>query len=285
MVAFAWPITVAAAHARNDGHDDHGVEPVREDEPGDGAPVASDDEASEAEAKSEAESAAKDDVPRAPKQRKRASKDEAEKGGLNPPAKMKGRVGFGALRTVAGLNGLVLRGYLGHRVTLGVNAGVATFSHRDVDEDGEYNRTRTVGRIGFGPELHFWPVQGDRDQPIHADFGLGLRMLAYFGFLGRLEEERDEGVLDVPIEIDVEIPAAMQLFIGRRVAIMPEFGVVFRIIPGRREPDQNGVADTNPGTGIGSRLGTTNGPGFGFEVGDHAGFFMGIGVGYYFGKT
>ena len=44
------------------------------------------------------------------------------------------------------------------------------------------------------------------------------------------------------------------------------------------------LSDANPGTGVGERLGTTNGPGLGFELGNHAGLFMGIGVGYYFGK-
>jgi hypothetical protein len=68
------------------------------------------------------------------------------------------------------------------------------------------------------------------------------------------------------------------------VAILPEFGVAFRIIPGNREPDQNGDFDSNPGRGIGSRRGTTDGPGLGFELGDHAGLFMGIGFAYFFGK-
>lgn len=86
------------------------------------------------------------------------------------------------------------------------------------------------------------------------------------------------------MEVDLEIPAKIQLFIGKRVSINPEFGVAIRFIPGSREADQNGDSDQNPGTGIGGRLGTENGPGLGFEVGNHAGFFMGIGVGYYFGK-
>jgi len=208
----------------------------------------------------------------------------SQSGSRSPPsASMRGRVGFGAMRTVAGLNGLFVRGFVANRFTLGVHAGVATFSHRDTDEDGEFGRMRTVGRVGVGPEFFAWPVQGDRNQSIHADVGIGLRLTAYVGFLGRLEEERGE-TLDTPLEIDVEVPVAMQLFVGRRVALLPEFGIVFRIIPGRREPDQNGEFDMNPGTGAGSRLGTTDGPGFGFELGDHAGLFMGIGVAYFFGR-
>jgi hypothetical protein len=202
---------------------------------------------------------------------------------LDERAAMKGRVGFGAMRTVAGLNALFLRGYVTDRLTLGLNLGVATFSHRDVDEDGEFGRVRTVGAVGVGPELFFWPVQGDRTQQVHADFGIGMRATTYVGFLGRLARDRGD-TLDIPLEVDIEIPAAIQLFIGRRVAILPEFGVVFRVVPGNREPDQNGAADQNPGRRIGSRLGTTDGPGLGFELGDHAGFFMGIGVGYFFGK-
>jgi hypothetical protein len=198
-------------------------------------------------------------------------------------APMKGRFGFGAMRTVSGLNGLFGRYYLGNRFTLGLDAGFATFSHRETDDNGEFSRTRTVGAFAIGPEVFFWPVQGDRSQQVHADFGVGARALTYVGFLG-LNEEEQSNTLDTPVEIDVEIPAAVQVFIGPRVSINPEFGFVVRIIPGSREPDENGDFDMNPGTGIGQRLGTTNGPGLGFELGSHSGFFMGIGVGYYFGK-
>ena len=199
------------------------------------------------------------------------------------PAKMRNRVGFGAMRTISGLNGLLLRWYAANRFTLGINAGVGTFSHRDTDENGEFSRTRTVGAVGVGPEFFFWPAQGDRTQQVHADFGVGLRLTAYVGWLGNLEEE-ESNTLDTPLEIDIEIPAALQLWIGQRVAVLPEFGVAFRIIPGNREPDVNGEFDMNPGRGIGSRRGTTDGPGFGFELGDHAGLFFGIGFAYFFGK-
>lgn len=221
------------------------------------------------------------DIP-APKKKKKKNK-KTKKAGKAAPAAMRGRFGIGAMRTVSGLNGLTARFYAADRFTVGLVAGVATFSHRDVDENGEFNRTRTVGAIGGGPEAFFWPVQGGRENQVHADFGIGLRALTYFGFLGDLPDEQTE-TLDTPLEVDIEIPLAVQLFIGRRVSINPEFGPVFRIIPGDREPDQNGEADSNPGTGIGQRLGTTNGPGFGFEIGDHAGFFMGIGVAFYLGK-
>jgi hypothetical protein len=205
-----------------------------------------------------------------------------KRGGKGAP--MKGRVGFGAMRTIAGLNALLIRGYAANRFTIGANFGVATFSHRDVDENGEFGRIRTVGAVGVGPEFLFWPYQGNRSNQVHADFGVGARVTAYLGFLGRLPEERGN-TLDIPVEIDVEIPLALQLFIGKRVAILPEFGAAFRIIPGSREPDQNGEFDSNPGRGIGSKRGTTDGPGFGFEIGDHAGLFMGIGFAYFFGKT
>lgn len=206
----------------------------------------------------------------------------AKRGG-NKGAAMKGRFGLGAMRSLSGLNGLWGRYYLANRVTLGLTAGFATFSHRDTDDTGEFNRTRTVGALAIGPELFLWPVQGPRSQQVHADFGAGLRVLTYVGFLG-LSEEEQSNTLDTPVEIDIEIPAKIQLFIGQRVSVNPEFGVAFRIIPGDREPDGNGDFDMNPGTGAGQRLGSTNGPGFGFELGNHAGLFMGIGVGFYFGK-
>ncbi len=199
-------------------------------------------------------------------------------------APMKNRVGVGAMRTLAGLNGMFARWYAADRFTVGLNLGIGTFSHGDTDEDGEFTRTRTVGSVGVGPEFFFWPVQGKRANQVHADFGIGARMTGYFGFLGQLEEEETE-TLDTPVEIDIEIPAGIQLFIGERVAITPEFGIALRFIPGNREPDQNGEFDSNPGRGVGSKRGTTNGPGVGFELGDHAGLFMGIGFAYFFGKV
>lgn len=198
-------------------------------------------------------------------------------------APMKGRFGFGALRTVSGLNALFGRYYVANRLTIGLTTGFATFTHRDTGDTGEFDRTRTVGAVAIGPEVFFWPVQGPRSEQVYADFGAGVRVLTYVGFLGLTDEERGN-TLNTPVEINVEIPAKIQLFIGERVSVNPEFGVVLRIIPGSREPDGNGDADENPGTGVGARLGTTNGPGVGFEFGNHAGFFMGIGVGYYFGK-
>lgn len=245
------------------------------------------EQSSDAEAAAEAEPEPKPKKKKAKKKKKSADADVSTDAGATSDGKkgepMKGRVGFGAMRTLSGLNGMYGRYYVANRVTVGLTAGVATFSHRDTSDTGEFDRTRTVGAIAVGPELFFWPVQGSRKNQIHADFGVGARVLTYFGFLGLTEEEQSN-TLDTPVEIDIEIPAKIQLFIGPRVSINPEFGVAFRIIPGDREPDGNGDFDSNPGTGIGGRLGTENGPGFGFEVGNHAGFFMGIGVGYYFGK-
>lgn len=198
-------------------------------------------------------------------------------------ASMKKRVGFGAIRTLSSTNGLFVNGYIANRITIGAAFGVATFTHRETDDNGEFNQTRTVGRIGVGPEIFFFPMQGDRNNQVYADFGFGARFMTFVGFLGADEDEMGN-TLDTPLEFDIELPAKIGLWIGQRVAIMPEFGVAFRIVPGSREADANGEVDNNPGQGVAADLGTTNGPGFGFEFGDHAGFFMGIGLGYYFGK-
>ncbi len=257
--------TVHAAPSQDDAADDEASDDADDAEPND--------------AKAKASASASVDGSKT-KAKTKSKKHRREKPSAAP---MKNRVGFGAMRTLAGLNGLMLRWYAANRFTVGFNLGAATFSHGDTDENGDFERTRTVGAVGFGPEFFFWPYQGKRSQQVHADFGVGARVSTYFGFLGRLEEEQTD-TLDTPLEIDVEIPASVQLFIGKRVAIVPEFGVAFRIIPGNREPDQNGEFDSNPGRGIGSKRGTTNGPGFGFELGDHGGLFMGIGFMYFFGE-
>lgn len=275
-LALTIPAVASAAPKGKGGKDkDAKVEEPAAEEPA--ASEASNDE-SESESKAAGDGKAKASVSTSGA----AASGSASSGGKKG-APMKGRFGFGAMRTVSGLNGLFGRYYVANRFTIGLDAGFATFSHRETDDNGEFSRTRTVGAFAIGPELFFWPVQGDRSHQVHADFGVGARMLTYVGFLG-LNEEEQSNTLDTPVEIDIEIPAAVQVFIGSRVSINPEFGVAVRIIPGSREPDGNGDFDMNPGTGIGQRLGTTNGPGLGFEVGNHAGFFMGIGVGYYFGK-
>ena len=169
------------------------------------------------------------------------------------------------------------------KLSLGLTTGFATFTHKEPDENGEFTQNNTVGLMGIGPQAFFWPLQGDRNKQVSADFGVGVRTLLYMGFTGINDDDATDTLND-PIEIDIELPLTTQLFIGKHVAIAPEFGFAVRIIPGSREPDEEGNADANPGTGVGERLGTTNGPGFGFEIGDHAGFFMGIGVAFYLGK-
>lgn len=203
-----------------------------------------------------------------------------------PAADMRGRLGIGALRTVSGLNGLTARYYLRDRFTLGLVGGVALFTHGETGDDGEFDERRSVGLMGVGTDAYFWPVQGDRNNQIYVDVGIGLRGMFYLGFdrlTGQEDDDDDDDTIDRPMEIDIEIPVAMQLFIGPSVALMPEFGAVVRIVPGSREADQQGNVDENPGTGIGEALGTTNGPGLGVELGSHAGMFMGLGVIYYFG--
>ncbi|MCA9705995.1 MAG: hypothetical protein KDK70_09130 [Myxococcales bacterium] len=282
--ALAAPDSAAAALDGDDGKKGKKGKKGDEDDGKKGDEAQADeaqDDGAQAEAESEASDEASDDGASA--DASVSTRGAAAGAGGKKGQPMKGRFGVGALRTVSGLNALYGRYYLANRVTLGLTAGFATFSHRETDDTGEFGRVRTVGAVAVGPELFFWPVQGPRSQQVHADFGIGGRVVSYIGVLGIPREERSN-TLDTPLEIDVEIPAKIQLFIGRRVSINPEFGLAVRIIPGSREADQNGDSDQNPGTGIGGRLGTDDGPGLGFELGNHAGFFMGIGVGYYFGK-
>jgi hypothetical protein len=192
---------------------------------------------------------------------------------------MKGRVGIGGVRTLSGLNALGVRYYPINKLDIGAVLGFATFSHREAGDDGQFNDRRTVGLLGAGVSVFYWPVQMSREKYVSADFGLGVRGVIYKGFLGDPDIEKG----DLPLEIDIEIPITTALFIGDSVAIIPEFGFVARIIPGNREPDEQDNTDENPGTGVGSRLGSTDGPGLGFELGEHGGVFFGLSIMYYFG--
>lgn len=100
----------------------------------------------------------------------KASGGSAAATGAGKGAAMKKRIGFGAIRTLSSVNGLFANGYLTNRITLGMVFGVATFTFRQPNEDGDFEQMRTVGRLGIGPEVFFYPVQGDRSSQVHADF-------------------------------------------------------------------------------------------------------------------
>ncbi|MCA9700231.1 MAG: hypothetical protein KC431_22085, partial [Myxococcales bacterium] len=194
---------------------------------------------------------------------------------------MKGRFGLGGTRSLSGINAISARYYVADKLSIGALVGVATYSYKEPDDNGDYNKTRTVGLLGSGVQMFYWPVQGDRSKYISADFGVGFRGLVYVGF-GADDDENPE-TLEGPLEIDVEVPLTTHIFIGDSVAITPEFGLAVRIVPGNREPDQQDNSDTNPGSGAGSRLGGTDGPGLGFELGNHGGVFFGLSITYFFG--
>jgi hypothetical protein len=193
---------------------------------------------------------------------------------------MKGRIGLGGTRSLAGVNGISLRYWAASKLTIGALVGFATFSHKEPDDNGDYQQTRTVGLLGAGLQAFYWPVVGNRAKYISADFGFGARGVVLVGF-GPGDENPD--TLDRPLEIDIEVPITTSVFIGDSVALTPEFGFVARIIPGNREPDEQDNSDSNPGSGVGERLGSTNGPGLGFELGEHGGVFFGLSITYFFG--
>lgn len=162
--------------------------------------------------------------------------------------------------------------------------GFATFGHREANEQGEFKKTRIVGRISTGIGATYWFLRPNPDKttklPLRVDVGLGARLMMYWGFIG--DDGDDDKTLDRPLEFDLEVPLAIRVWLGKRVFLTPEFGLVLRYIPGTRKPDKNNDTDANPGSGVGKRLGTTDGPGFGVEWGDHAGMFVGLGLGYRF---
>jgi hypothetical protein len=193
---------------------------------------------------------------------------------------MKGRVGLGGIRTLSGVNGLVLNFYPVDKLSLGAVVGFGTFSYKEADDNGDYNQRTTVGLLGAGLHAFYWPVQGSREKTVSADFGFGARGVVYVGFQ---PGDENPDTLDRPLEIDIEVPITTAVWIGDSVAITPEFGFVARIVPGNREPDEQDNSDTNPGTGAAGRFGGANGPGLGFEIGQHGGVFFGLSISYFFG--
>lgn len=211
-----------------------------------------------------------------------------------------GRISLGAIRTIAGLNGVTFRYHLNDNLHIGVNLGVATFSYRYEDLIGDpvdcgtnpagascTKKTRTVAYIGSSVEFLYWilgkPVGNGWFQ---ADFGVGGRL----GFQHAVNSTDIPNNLDDPLQLTAEIPLMLQLNIGENFAIVPEFGAAFRWNPGTRlQGDPNATPpdppDSNPGfDDPNGRLPAADvqGPGFGFEITDHIGLFGGASLVYTF---
>ena len=196
---------------------------------------------------------------------------------------MKGRIGLGAMRSLGGANGIRIDGYVTDKVTLGGVVGFGLFGHKAPNpDDGEFTETEIYGLLGVGLHALWYPVQGNRSKAVHADFGFGGRVMYFRGL--RPKPDMDTGRIYTPMELNIEMPVAMPVWFGDNVAVIPEFGWVFRWVPGTREPDGDGNVDMNPGIGAAERFGTTNGPGLGFEIGDHGGLFFGLSIQYFFDK-
>ncbi len=203
-------------------------------------------------------------------------------GGIEP---FRGRFGVGAIRTIAGLNGINARYFITDKFMIGGSAGVALFSYREDDPestdppcpDAECNleNTRTVAFMAFNIEgLYFLNLGREAGRlPFRADFGVGGR----FGVITSANATDVNDNLDDATELHIEIPLVFQLMFGNNFALSPELGMDFRIVPGSREE-----GDSNPGFNSLAALGAVDGPGFGWDLTPGIGLFGGASMHYYF---
>ena len=199
-----------------------------------------------------------------------------------------GRLAVGAIRTIAGLNGINLRYFVSDNFAIGGSAGVALFSYKENDPQSSdpacpdaacsLEDTRTVAFMAFNIEgLYFLHLGREAGAlPFRADFGFGGR----FGVMTSANASDVNNNLDDPTELHVEIPIVFQLMFGNNFALSPELGMDFRIVPGSRED-----GDSNPGVngtgGLGG-FGADSGPGFGWDLTPGVGLFGGASMHYYF---
>jgi hypothetical protein len=198
-----------------------------------------------------------------------------------------GRLGVGAIRTIAGLNGINIRYFVTDKFAIGGSAGVALFTYGENDPDStdpacpdpmcNLEENRTIAFMAFNVEgLYFLRLGREAGQlPFRADFGIGGR----FGVMTSANSTDVEDNLDDATELHIEIPLVFQLMFGNNFALSPELGMDFRIIPGSRED-----GDTNGGI-YGSTLtgfGASEGPGFGWDLTPGVGLFGGASMHYYF---
>ncbi len=220
-----------------------------------------------------------------------AASDDLEPIGAAPSGgaidSFKGRFGVGAIRTIAGLNGINARYFITDKFMLGGSAGVALFTYRENDPDStdpacpdpncNLEDRRTVAFMAFNIEgLYFLHLGREAGRlPFRADFGLGGR----FGVITSANAADVNNNLDDATELHIEIPLVFQLMFGNNFALSPELGMDFRIVPGSRED-----GDANPGARPGSfaALGAVDGPGFGWDLTPGIGLFGGASMHYYF---
>lgn len=192
-----------------------------------------------------------------------------------------GRLGVGAIRTIAGLNGVNIRYFITDQFMIGTSLGVALFAYKenepgstDVCPGMECNleNNRTIAFVAANIEaLYFLHLGREAGAlPFRADFGLGGR----FGVMTLSNDTDINNNLDDPTELHVEIPLVFQLMFGNNFALSPEMGMDFRIVPGSREE-----GDSNPGI----TQNPSPGPGFGWDLTPGIGLFAGVSMHYYFG--
>lgn len=185
---------------------------------------------------------------------------------------MRMRFGLGGQRTLSGYSQIRARFFPITNLHVGLGFGVVI-----LDPEGDAD-PMVLGTVS--PEVMGWYVT-DTEGIVSANFGGGLRFGAVFGENGI--DDADEGDRDDPLEFDIELPITAEVFLGNHFSIAPEFGVVFRIIPGSNED-----GDVNPGAGCASGTsplvcGTgASLPSFGFELGQNTGLFGGGSMNFFF---
>ena len=167
--------------------------------------------------------------------------------GIDP---FKGRVALGAIRTIAGLNGVnCATSSPTSSPSAPARAWPCSRTARTTPttmdpcpgDMCELEESRTVAAMAFNFEaLYFAKIGREAGQlPFRADFGLGGR----FGIISIVNATDVADNLDDPLEMHVEIPLVFQLMFGNNFALSPEMGLDFRLVPGSRA-----AGDTNPGT-------------------------------------
>nr|MCH9684810.1 hypothetical protein [Deltaproteobacteria bacterium] len=134
---------------------------------------------------------------------------------------LQGTFGIGAIRTLSGLTGVNARYFVLDKLSVGLNVGVGTFTFAENDPastdmcpgpDCRFEDNRTVATYGLGLEGLYFLKQGNPagSLPFRADFGIGGR-LTYFQTINTADVEDN---LDDNTELDIEIPAVIQLRFG-----------------------------------------------------------------------
>ena len=163
-------------------------------------------------------------------------------------ADMKGRIGVGGMRALAGYSALHVKYFVASKWSITGGLGL---SHYNLRGDGDW-----IVDFILAPGFSYWITPQGQTGPLTASFGIGGRLGINIG--GTSDDDSSWS------GISTEAVGTAEIFFGQHFSLAPEGGIVFRFFNGRSDEFAGDV------------------DGIGFELGRNTGLFGGGSFNFYF---